>query len=965
MARSPVLRDPPPAAGSAGAGDAAVDERLPRLFEYLRAVRALFDRPVRDITAAGELYWQQRLVAAHGTHVGPPADPATPGEAEPWRGSRWSGQPGAEPAGDDAWLLVRRQPPPPALQAPDGIDPSLVRGPVDDPWIPPELDGAALEGLASAAALQERFAEWTAHTWSAWAGATRAHRLYRDLWDLALRLGQDEATVELVWGHALLGWEAGGERLLHPLLVTPVRLRIDPERGQVRAHPTAPAALEVAFLEGLGLPGLEALRGLRERVREDPVDPWDDDAVRELCTSIGAVLDAGLRVVPVGPPPPGPEPVVTTTSVLYARRRTVSYRRFLERAAEVIGPGRLAAGPLAGVVGSGAPADPPMSERADGVTRLLTPLPANAEQEEIGRRLASHQGITVQGPPGTGKTHTIANLLSHLMAEGRRVLVTSHKEQPLEVLRSILPERIRPLCVSLLGVDAGGLGQLDQSVQAILRETSTLDRERARTVIARLRAQLEEADGEVADVRAELAACMERERSRYELDGRPRSPAEIGRRLAAADPALRFIPDPLGPDDRLPLDTAELAELYRLAERISEPDRLAVAAQRPDPAALPRGQALATLLASVAEADRTLAALAGEPAQGRIPASMSPAGVEAIGRRVEAVAEALARVDEPWLVRICEDLRRSEPARDAWRRFAEFVARSVAELYELEQRVGPHELVLPDGVPPRQLTQRLTAVRRQLDGTARMLGPRTLMRRWSLASLGRIARVDGSPARSSADVELLAAAVTLRRCRGELVTAWNRQIGRVDGPTVEPDDPDAPAAIERAWAVAERALELETSVWPQLQERLRWSGLELPPVPSAEEVRALQEDVALARSRVSRDQDLRRAREARAAAQAELARIREAVEAGGRRSRAGPLWAELAAALQLEDTDAWEEALQEAHRLAALEPQVRRLDELAARLRERAPLWTERITSGAPQRTGGVGGSGGAAPQRG
>ena len=32
------------------------------------------------------------------------------------------------------------------------------------------------------------------------------------------------------------------------------------------------------------------------------------------------------------------------------------------------------------------------------------------------------------GPPGTGKSHTIANVICHYLAKGRRVLVTSKGE---------------------------------------------------------------------------------------------------------------------------------------------------------------------------------------------------------------------------------------------------------------------------------------------------------------------------------------------------------------------------------------------------------------------------------------------------------------------------------------------------------------------------------------------------------
>ncbi|MFV0132470.1 AAA domain-containing protein [Streptomyces sp. HMX87] len=59
----------------------------------------------------------------------------------------------------------------------------------------------------------------------------------------------------------------------------------------------------------------------------------------------------------------------------------------------------------------------------------------NERQRSVLRRLEHDTGVVVQGPPGTGKTHTIANLVSALLAQGQRVLVTSARDQALTVLR--------------------------------------------------------------------------------------------------------------------------------------------------------------------------------------------------------------------------------------------------------------------------------------------------------------------------------------------------------------------------------------------------------------------------------------------------------------------------------------------------------------------------------------------------
>src|SRR5262249_51472807 len=62
---------------------------------------------------------------------------------------------------------------------------------------------------------------------------------------------------------------------------------------------------------------------------------------------------------------------------------------------------------------------------------IYFPLPANPDQFEIAERLRTRQGVLVQGPPGTGKSHTIANLVCHLLANGKRILVTSHTPRAL------------------------------------------------------------------------------------------------------------------------------------------------------------------------------------------------------------------------------------------------------------------------------------------------------------------------------------------------------------------------------------------------------------------------------------------------------------------------------------------------------------------------------------------------------
>jgi AAA domain len=47
---------------------------------------------------------------------------------------------------------------------------------------------------------------------------------------------------------------------------------------------------------------------------------------------------------------------------------------------------------------------------------VFFPLAANREQRRIVEAINRQRGVLVQGPPGTGKSHTIANLVCHLLA---------------------------------------------------------------------------------------------------------------------------------------------------------------------------------------------------------------------------------------------------------------------------------------------------------------------------------------------------------------------------------------------------------------------------------------------------------------------------------------------------------------------------------------------------------------------
>jgi very-short-patch-repair endonuclease len=109
---------------------------------------------------------------------------------------------------------------------------------------------------------------------------------------------------------------------------------------------------------------------------------------------------------------------------------------------------------------------------------IYFPKKYNDEQIEIIEKARRNSKVLVQGPPGTGKSHTIANLICHLLANGKKILVTAYTKRALEVLKNQLPTEFQRLTVNLLSGDSASIQDLDASVNAIndeLSRTTNLD----------------------------------------------------------------------------------------------------------------------------------------------------------------------------------------------------------------------------------------------------------------------------------------------------------------------------------------------------------------------------------------------------------------------------------------------------------------------------------------------------------
>ena len=126
------------------------------------------------------------------------------------------------------------------------------------------------------------------------------------------------------------------------------------------------------------------------------------------------------------------------------------------------------------------------------------PKEHNEEQLEIVEKAKRNNKVLVQGPPGTGKSHTIANLICHLLANGKKVLITAYTKRALEVLKDKLPPEFQDLAVNLLSGDSSSIQDLQSSVNAINDELS-------RANLSLYQSQIEDFENDLKKTRESIA----------------------------------------------------------------------------------------------------------------------------------------------------------------------------------------------------------------------------------------------------------------------------------------------------------------------------------------------------------------------------------------------------------------------------------------------------------------------------
>ena len=426
----------------------------------------------------------------------------------------------------------------------------------------------------------------------------------------------------------------------------------------------------------------------------------------------------------------------------------------------------------------------------------------------------------VQGPPGTGKTHTIANLIGHLLAKRQRILVTSHASKALRVVKEHLPPSLRPLCVSVLHGDDDSSKELDESISGIVNYLAKSSASKLEEEIRQLSAERIELVKESDKLRQDLREAALMEYRRVDFQGEKILPAGLGRRVASEREEHGWIPGPASEADRCPIGEEDIKKLYRINSQLTDEDIALLEGPLPSLDQLPSANEFIAYFDQFKSLDKKIPEAIKEYWEA---ASVSVVALERLKHHLADAIEGV-ELDSPWFMECLQAGGEHGDKADSWRELIDLIKTARDQIGKKEKlvvRLGPSiESTLPAHDQIRILREIVEHLRspKKFKKLTSLFHPE-----WS--RLTQEAKTDHGELKEIEHYEAVLHFVEIGQIRETLRRRWDRQMVDLSAPSSEGMGPK-PEETMVAYAVKlEQAVNWMDEHWGRLKTEMAEVGL--------------------------------------------------------------------------------------------------------------------------------------------
>src|SRR6266404_3746061 len=680
--------------------------------------------------------------------------------------------------------------------------------------------------------------------------ARTAMKIFETLYALYGRIDREAERVELVLGDGILSWRRAEGTIHHPVLLQRLQLQFDASVPEFTiAEADHPVELYTALFQSMNDVDGRAIGRCREELDEGGFHPLMNGATSGFLKRLVVQLSPRGEFLEDRAPKTEAndsciDPCIGRDPILFLRSRTLGFAAAIEGILVDLRSREDLPWSLLNIVGeeSPIPGTGDNHSAAPGAvptdSDVLLSKPANPEQIRIAQQLEEHGGVLVQGPPGTGKTHTIGNLVGHLLAQGKSVLVTSHTTKALRMVRHHIVSELRPLCVSVLESDLDSRKQLESAVGSIAERLSRADAGSLELEAKKLESERLHLLTKLGELRNHLAEARGDEYREIAIAGKSWAPADAARQVVQEKETHGWIPGPVAAVAPLPVSPAELADLYRTSVSINREDEQELSGHLPELHDLPRAEDFEGI---VSERNR----LGIEDLDLRSDLWESGAA-QNLPEEIEGLTAALAQAVEPlsgkdkWKLAAVYAGKYGDVHRQSWDQLVSFVRlvhREAANAQESLVKYGPEA---SKSSAPQEQGRIAGEILAHLEDGGK-LGSLTLFTHKEWSQFLEQTRVNHARPRLPEHFQALRQFFRLQGLREGLGARWDRQVATLGTPYSHEMGEEVEKTLVQYCDSIEDCLSWQERTWVPLQRRLedagfRWGKFlaEQPPVVGSE-----------------------------------------------------------------------------------------------------------------------------------
>jgi very-short-patch-repair endonuclease len=774
-------------------------------------------------------------------------------------------------------------------------------------------------------------------------------KIFETLYSLYGRIDREGERVELVLGDGILSWRRSEGSIYHPILLQRLQLQFNaavPEFTLSEAD--HPVELYSALFQSMTDVDGRAIGRCREDLEQNGFHPLINGATSDYLKRLVVQLSPrGEFIENAAPAGEQNDPRIGRDSVIFLRGRTLGYAAAIEGILGDLRTREDLPWSLLNIIGEESPIieaaeiDLSASDTGDTDSDVLLSKPANPEQIRIAKQLEEHGGVLVQGPPGTGKTHTIGNLVGHLLARGKSVLVTSHTTKALRMVRHHIVPELRPLCVSVLESDLDSRKQLESAVGSIAERLSRADAGSIDKEGKKLETQRLEILRKLQEVRNQLTEARADEYRDIAIGGRAWAPAEAARKVSQEKEDYSWIPGPVAAVAPLPLSAGEITDLYRTNVSLSCEDEAELSGNLPELHDLPGPEEFDD---SISEQNRCSA----EDLEFRSDLWDAPAS-QATAAEMQVLSDNLIQAAEPlsgkerWKLVAVYAGKYGDAYRQPWDNLVSFVRlvhREAANAQESLVKFGPQlasDLTLED----QERIAREIFTHLEMGGK---IGSFTLFSHKVWSQFVEQTRVNEERPRLPEHFLALRQLCRLKSLRKDLATRWDRQVAPLGVPPSSEMGEEVEKTLMQFCDAIEDCLNWHDCTWLPLQKRLvdlgfRWDKfLAEQPAVVGSDGELLRIGIAVTGPLLSiLDSRYKKLKSLQLAE--ELRDLKGRLKLAARLAKSSKVIAQLLRAVGDEDSSAYREAYERLLELKSRQADLDLRRTLLAKLETAAPAW--------------------------